>query len=177
MSSDGLRSWIASAVTDAFGIPPEDAEQLADVAIEQAGASPAMRAGGIVGLCRATQRLPWVAEWWSSESGQRAFATLATSPDAAWSALNEACAAPAPDALDPNWPAEKMFRAVHRPDGSEPGDEFVVGNGEGERYVMRVVGRDGQVGTELVRALGAPLDSYWYQAIVEAERIASRSDG
>ena len=177
MSSEGLRSWIASVVTEAFGIPREDAEHLAAVAIEDAGSSPAMRAGEIVGLCRATQRLPWVAEWWSSESGQRAFATLATSPDDAWSALNEACAAPAPDALDPNWPAEKAFTAVDLPEGSEPGDEFVVGNGEGDRYVMRVVGRDGQVGAELVRALGAPLDSYWYQSIVEAERIAGRTVG
>jgi len=172
VSSDRLRPFIVSALVEAFRLSTDDAERLAVVAIANAGASPAIRAGEIVGLCRATRQLPWVAEWWTSEAGQRAFATLPTCPDNAWTALNEACAVPAPDALDPNWPAEKVFNLVELPDRIRPGDEFVVGNGLGDRFVMRAVERAGRTGAELVKAIGGPLDSYWYQAIVEAERIA-----
>jgi hypothetical protein len=39
---------------------------------------------------------------------------------------------------------------------------------------MRVVDRTGDVGVEMVKALGAPLDSYWYEAIADAEMVMRR---
>jgi hypothetical protein len=165
-----LSAWIAGEVTAAFGLSPYDAEAVAVVA-----SASAVRAAEVVALCRVTSRLPWAAEWWQTDAGRRAFETLATCPDDAWTALNEMCAAPAPDAIDPNWTDERVFEAVDRPLGCEPGDEFVLGDGQGSRFLMRVIERDGQVGAELLRCLGAPLDSYWHQAVSEAERLARKT--
>lgn len=172
MSIDRLVSWATSEAVEAFDLSTEEAHTLA---LEVAKASPpALRAGEFVGLCRATKHLGWVAQWWTTEAGRRAFAELTTCPDLAWAALNELCAVPAPDALDPNWPDAKVFTAVETPEGSAPHDEFVVGDGEGARYLMRVVERQGQVGVEVVQALGAPLDSYLRQCVAEAEGILRR---
>lgn len=175
MSTYELTSWVASALVDAFSVAAEDAARRAHVVTSATGSSLPVQAGEVVAICRATARLPSIASWWRSEEGQRAFDRIDTQPDLAWAGLNEYLAAPAPDVLDPNWPASKVFWAVDRPDGSQPGDEFIVGSGEGERYLMRVVQKDGQVGVEWVFSLGTPLDSYWHWSVAEAESIIRRS--
>ena len=53
-----------------------------------------------------------------------------------------------PDALDPNWPKEKAFRAVDIPAGLAVGQRFVVGDSDGQRFLLRVVKCDGRVGVE-----------------------------
>lgn len=165
---EDLREWVQAAV--AANLPLSDVEraQVVDAAM---AVGTAIRGGEIVGLCRVTQQMPWVKGWWRSERGQQALAELANGPDVAWIGLNEALCAPAPDVLDANWPSHKVFREVDVPAGATVGDAFVVGDAEGRRYLMRVIERDGVFGCEVARSLGAPLDSFWWQAVTDAERL------
>jgi hypothetical protein len=77
--------------------------------------------------------------------------------DEAYGTIGESLAEPAPDVYDPNWPAQKVFWAVDVPDGCRVGDTFVVGNGMGDRYRMKVIKRDGRSGVAAEEWTGHPL--------------------
>jgi hypothetical protein len=142
-------AWVRVALEQDAGFPSEVAVRAADFACHTMGHVCVYKAAEAVAVAWGTTRLPAGAAWWRG-AGAGLMERIQVPPewafdwvDEAYCAIGEALAEPAPDVYDPNWPPHKVFWAVDVPDGCRVGDTFVVGNGMGDRYRMKVIERNG----------------------------------
>lgn len=73
-----------------------------------------------------------------------------------------------------NWPSSKVFWAVDVPEELSVGDEFLVGDGMGQRRWVRVVEQEGRVGVVVEWAVPNLLDELWEAASHEADDAMGR---
>jgi hypothetical protein len=145
-------AWVRAALERDAGFPPDVALPAANLGCRTMGHVCIYKAAEVIAVAWGTTRLPAGAAWWRGPGAwlmeriqippDRAFDWV----DEAYCAIGESLAEPAPDAYDPNWPPHKVFWAVDVPDGVRVGGTFVVGNGMGDRYRMKVIQRDGRIG-------------------------------
>lgn len=115
--------------------------------------------------------VPGGRDWWQSTAGRVTLSFLNGARGGyVYPNVAEAVAEPAPDEIDPNWPASKIWGAQIIPPGLGPGDEFTLGNGEGMRARLRVEERDGKLGSVVVNWTD-PLRPLFDEAREEAARI------
>lgn len=177
-----LVDWVGRVLVEMIGLPPAAARAVAHACCfrgPQQRPSPYLRMNSIgaaattVAVARATPALPGGRLWWSEPEGQRILEYLrAGLPDEAEIRIGELLAGPAPDVIDFNWPAAKMFWAVPIPEGLGPGDRFVVGDGMGVRGTMVVAEEAGQVGVALeAGSVWDPLAQLYREAYAEASAL------
>jgi len=147
---DVLRSLLAEELRSAFDMPAGDAEALAQRVMAPKREDEPLwfateRVASLVAVCRVTRHIPGVREWWATPESVRYFDAFVEWPGAAWGRINELYAAPAPDAFDPNWPDYKVQRVVEVPPNALAGDQFVLGDGEGSRFVLEVAEVEGEL--------------------------------
>ena len=153
MGERAVRRWLTDLLVQEVGFAAETARRAVEHSVHSGGRFVG-EAASVATTAMSTSRLPGGRAWWVTE-GQRIRAHLLDGayPDEALAFVGEVIAGPAPDWWDPNWPGYKVFTHLMAP-GAAPGDEYVVGNGEGVRGRVRVVERDGKVGAVIV-------DSWW----------------
>jgi hypothetical protein len=165
-----VRAWLQGVLIEEAGFSPDEADHATQACCTWHGSFSLGQAISAAIGARATSRLPGGKDWWCGSGRWAKDYLLAGQADSATYRIAEMLAEPAPDEWDPNWPDYKRFKVVSLPDGAVVGDEFVVGNGEGERGRFRVEERDGRVGAALIGSSWA-LDDLWESVNREADSV------
>lgn len=168
-------AWVRAALERDAGFPPDVALRAANLCCRKTGHLCIYKAAELISVAWGTTRLSAGAAWWKGP-GAWLVEKLQVVPDPAFDwvdeaycAIGESLAEPAPDAYDPNWPPHKVFWAVDIPHGRGVGDTFVVGNGMGDRYRMKVIQREGRIGVAVEEWVGHPLRARDDDAYAEAK--------
>jgi len=151
-------AWVRAVLEEEAGFPTDVALPAAELASFWQGRFHLDGAATAVTVARATTRLPGGKAWWRGDGRRFMQWALARHnwPDLAWVAIGEKLADPAPDAIDINWPAYTVFRAVGAPPGTKVGDTFVVGDGMGDRVRLIAVERDARSAGHEPKTSGIP---------------------
>jgi molybdopterin adenylyltransferase len=129
-------------------------------------------AAGLVAIARSVRLVPAARAKWAADQARFLVWMLHGESGNAEALLGEAIAPPAPDAVDLQWRADKLFDAAGViPAGARDGEEFLVGDGAGGRAWLRVAVRDGRRGSEYVRPGSSPLTDLFDEAVAEACKL------
>lgn len=170
MSETDVRTWLRELLINEAAFSNDEAKQAAAACCLWKGS---FELGGAISAAigaRTSPRLPGGKNWWNGAGRWAKDHLLAGRADEATYKIAEMLAEPAPDDWDPNWPDSKRFSRITLPEGAAVSDEFVVGNGEGQRGRFRVEEREGRIGAALIESWWS-LDDLWGPAKSEAEAL------
>ncbi|MFN2506345.1 MAG: hypothetical protein ABR540_19380 [Acidimicrobiales bacterium] len=158
-----ISDWVSKELGGTLSLRLDDASRIGAVCESHPATT--------VAIARAVASIPKAREWWD-EHRDSALASLRRGEVGNVEVrLSEALVPTAPDVIDFNWAAHKVFWAVKPPEGIAVGQRFLVGDGMGGRAWAEVVEKGGASGVAVVEALANPLSRFFVAAWVEAEEL------